>query len=213
MTVSKQAEPTKTRSPKAERTRARLIGSARHVFNRVGLADARVSDIVKHSRVSHGTFYTYFTSKEDVFNHVVLEFFDDIRVTIEALSDGERRTPYEAIRRENLAYIKLLKANARIVGLVLMHSASDDPIGMRYREDALYFMQRAESSIRSYQDRGLAHEDVNPTYVSRALGCMLEQFCVQWVTQGWNLDIDEAATQLTNIWARAIGLEVPQPIE
>lgn len=210
MTISTPSGPTKTRTPKAERTRAVLVSSARYIFNRDGLADARVSDIVKKSRVAHGTFYTYFTSKEDVFEHVIIEFFDDIRGAIDALADGETRTPYEAIHRENLAYINVLKANARIVGLMLVHSISnEDAIATRHREESRYFMERAANSIRHFQERGLAHEDVDPVYVSRALGCMLEQFCIQWVTQGWEFDVETAARQLTNVWARSIGLEVP----
>lgn len=210
MTISTPSGSTKTRTPKAERTRAALVSSARYIFNRDGLADARVSDIVKKSRVAHGTFYTYFTSKEDVFEHVIIEFFDDIRGAIDSLADGQTRTPYEAIHRENLAYINVLKANARIVGLMLVHSiSSQDAITARHREESRYFMERAENSIRHFQERGLAHADVDPHYVSRALGCMLEQFCIQWVTQDWDFDVETAARQLTNVWARSIGLDVP----
>lgn len=209
-TTTTPADSTKALSPKAERTRALLVSSARYVFNRDGLADARVSDIVKKSRVSHGTFYTYFTSKQDVFEHVIIEFFDEIRAAIDALSDGKSRTPYEAIHRENLAYMNVLKANARIVGLMQVHSISnEDVVTQRHREESRYFMERAEKSIRAFQERGLAYRDIDPAYVSRALGCMLEQFCIQWVTQGWEFESEAAARQLTNVWARSLGLEVP----
>jgi AcrR family transcriptional regulator len=210
MTITTPSNATKSLSPKAERTRALLVSSARFVFNRDGLADARVSDIVKKSNVSHGTFYTYFTSKQDIFEHVIIEFFDEIRGAIDALSDGQTRTTYEAIHRENLAYMNVLKANARIVGLMLVHSIShQDAVTERHREESRYFMERAERSIRQFQDRGVAYSDIDAAYVSRALGCMLEQFCIQWVTQGWDFEIEAAARQLTNVWARSLGLEVP----
>ncbi|MGH2927257.1 MAG: TetR family transcriptional regulator, partial [Solirubrobacteraceae bacterium] len=64
--------PSRT-SPKAPvrargvRTRAALIDAARRVFERDGYLEARVADIAAAAGVAHGSFYTYFDSKDDVF--------------------------------------------------------------------------------------------------------------------------------------------------
>lgn len=48
-------------------TMHRLLTAGVTVFGRRGLHAARVDDIVKAANTSHGTFYRYFASKEDLF--------------------------------------------------------------------------------------------------------------------------------------------------
>ena len=47
-------------------TMQRLLDAGTHVFNQRGFPAARVDDIVRAARTSHGTFYLYFTNKEDL---------------------------------------------------------------------------------------------------------------------------------------------------
>ena len=47
---------------RGHRTRARLLAAGAEVIARKGLHAARVDDIVKAARSSHGTFYLYFSS-------------------------------------------------------------------------------------------------------------------------------------------------------
>ena len=58
------------RSRKGAQTRARLLEAAKAVFERTGFLEARVSDIAKEAGMSHGSFYHYFDSKEQVFREV-----------------------------------------------------------------------------------------------------------------------------------------------
>ncbi|MET0912254.1 MAG: TetR/AcrR family transcriptional regulator, partial [Acidimicrobiales bacterium] len=56
------------RSRKGEETRARLVVAAKEVFEEHGFVEARISDIAKRAGLSsHGAFYHYFDSKEQVF--------------------------------------------------------------------------------------------------------------------------------------------------
>src|SRR5579863_404045 len=63
-------KPSGPRSRKGIETRARLIAAAKEVFERDGFLDARISDIAEHAGLSHGSFYHYFESKEEVFREV-----------------------------------------------------------------------------------------------------------------------------------------------
>ncbi len=54
-------------SARGQRTRGRLLDAAVEVFARQGYHGARVDDIVDRAATSHGTFYLYFASKEDLF--------------------------------------------------------------------------------------------------------------------------------------------------
>ena len=54
-------------APAGRRTLGRLLDAGATVFADRGFHAARVDDIVKAARTSHGTFYLYFSSKEDLF--------------------------------------------------------------------------------------------------------------------------------------------------
>ncbi len=55
----------------SEDTKSKLIRSAIKVFSEKGYFNAKVSDIVKDAGYAQGTFYLYFSSKEDIFLHIV----------------------------------------------------------------------------------------------------------------------------------------------
>ena len=69
-TTEKPAGP---RSRKGVLTRARLVDAAKQIFEEDGFLDARISDISERAGLSHGSFYTYFESKEEIFREVALE--------------------------------------------------------------------------------------------------------------------------------------------
>ena len=66
-------KPSGPRSRKGVETRARLVAAAKEIFERDGFLDARISDIAEKAGLSHGSFYHYFESKEEVFREVVAE--------------------------------------------------------------------------------------------------------------------------------------------
>ncbi len=66
-------KPSGPRSRKGVETRARLVVAAKEVFEQDGFLEARISDIAERAGLSHGSFYHYFESKEEVFREVALE--------------------------------------------------------------------------------------------------------------------------------------------
>src|SRR6185503_2921760 len=58
------------RSSKSARTRERLVEAAKEIFEKDGFLDARISDIAARAGQSHGSFYYYFDSKEEIFREV-----------------------------------------------------------------------------------------------------------------------------------------------
>jgi AcrR family transcriptional regulator len=55
------------------KTQARLCEAATKVFADKGFHNTRVDDIVRGAAASHGTFYLYFGSKEELFEHLVAQ--------------------------------------------------------------------------------------------------------------------------------------------
>ena len=71
------------------RTMRKLLDAAMIAFDQRGYHDTRVNDVVKIAQTSHGTFYLYFSNKEDLLRALVTEAEIDAR----HLADVLRRPP------------------------------------------------------------------------------------------------------------------------
>ncbi len=60
-------------------SRDRLVRAAIEVFATRGYHTARVSDLVSHAGVAHGTFYLYFDNKEAIFLYLIDDFFAGLK--------------------------------------------------------------------------------------------------------------------------------------
>jgi AcrR family transcriptional regulator len=80
---------TTKRTEQKRENRAKLLDAARKVFAEKGLAAATARDIVRETDLATGTFYNYFTDKEDAFRAVMDEFTALARVG----AREERRKP------------------------------------------------------------------------------------------------------------------------
>ncbi len=63
---------------RGEQTRERLLAAGAGVFAARGVHAARVDDIVKGARTSHGTFYLYFRNKEELFHALAQQVAGDL---------------------------------------------------------------------------------------------------------------------------------------
>ena len=79
------------------KTMRKLLDAAMTVLEKRGYHAARVDDIVKVARTSHGTFYLYFANKEDLFRALLHDVGDEVATLSETLGPV---TPDEAGYRE-----------------------------------------------------------------------------------------------------------------
>ena len=70
---------------RGQRTVRKLLDAGIEVFGTKGYFPARVDDIVKVAKTSHGTFYLYFANKEDLFRALVLDVTEEISTLVESL--------------------------------------------------------------------------------------------------------------------------------
>ena len=57
-----------------QRTRERIVESARELFNREGFVDVSIDQIMGHAGLTRGGFYNHFETKEDLFLEVIEDF-------------------------------------------------------------------------------------------------------------------------------------------
>jgi AcrR family transcriptional regulator len=70
---------------RGQRTVRKLLDAGIDVFGRKGYHPARVDDIVKVAKTSHGTFYLYFANKEDLFRALTEDVADEMGALIDSL--------------------------------------------------------------------------------------------------------------------------------
>ena len=209
-TATAPEEGATPRSRKGAETRARLIEAAKKVFEEDGFLDARISDISKRAKLSHGSFYHYFDSKEQIFREVaeaqerMLTAPPDEQKSANARAISER----ERIRRANRRYLERYRDEARIMGVIEQASRYDAHVTAVRAATQKHFAERAEQSIRRLQKAGIADRSVDPVIAATALGAMVARFAELWLVQSYaDYDFDEAVEQLTTLWCNALQLE------
>src|ERR1700760_4853008 len=113
---------------KGARTREELVAAARRVFERDGYAGARVADIAVAAGVAHGSFYTYFSSKQDVFLAVMHQVGEQFEEAVTASPAGPRADPYQALDPANSRHMAAYRANSVIWALAEQVATVDPEI-------------------------------------------------------------------------------------
>ena len=57
-------------------TRSRILASARRLFNRNGLSEISIDEIMAGAGLTHGGFYKYFPSKEELYAEAITHFIN-----------------------------------------------------------------------------------------------------------------------------------------
>lgn len=202
-------KPIGPRSRKGVETRARLVGAAKEVFESTGFLDARVSDIAARAGLSHGSFYHYFESKEEVFREVAAEVDERLSAPLNSviLDPSSSASPYQRIREAIRRHLESYRDEAAIMGVIEQVSRFDKPVNaLRFSRHHRYVSQIADS-IRQLQRHGLVDKRLDPTIAATALGAMMNRFPEMWFVQGFlDCSFDEAADQLTLLFANTLQL-------
>ena len=202
-------KPPEQLSERGRRTRGALISAARRVFERDGFIGARITDIAEEAGAAHGTFYTYFGSKEAALRAVILQLESELLGAGAAQYQVRRedREPVEALRAANRRYLETYRANSELMVIWENVAAIVPDMAGLLLEAKAAFVTRAEKSIRGLQGAGLADPSLDPRYAAHALTGMVSRFAYAWCAQGEDFELDKATDELTALWARAIGLE------
>lgn len=187
-------------------SRESLLDAARSVFETCGYTSARVSDIVALAGLSHGSFYSYFGNKEDVFRAVA----DQVVRQIGSASASAYRgpDPRRRIASANRNYLEAFKANARMMAVVEEVATINEEFATFRRSLWRGTVERVERSMRRDQQIGLIDPGLNVAVTANALVGMLERFAFTWFILGEEFETDQTIDILTGIWLRGGGYRI-----
>jgi AcrR family transcriptional regulator len=195
------------RTGRGEQTRDVLLASAQEVFWQKGYLDTRVADIVEHAGVSHGSFYTYFDSKEAVLWAIAADLSDRTVSTgrgVRAEADGDE---VKAIELANRRYLEMYLENRKVMRLMEDVAAFNPEMRDARMATRNQFVSMATRSIQRLQAAGRVDPELDPACAATALVAMVSSFAYQMVSaQTAEFDLDVAIRTLTTLWARGIGL-------
>ena len=193
---------------RGQRTRTTLVGAARALFEKNGYLDTSVADIAARAKVAHGTFYTYFDSKEDVFAEVAEHLLADFQTALQEEPElPAEHTLSERIERTNRGYLRAYEECARMMAVLEQVATFNPRLSAVRRSSRRYWVQRNTEAIRRWQQRGLVHADINPEYAASILGSMIDRSAYVWIVLGEPYDFDEAVRQMTLLYCNALGVE------
>lgn len=195
------------RSAQAQQTRALLMVAARRVFERIGYLDARVADIVAETGRSHGTFYTYFSSKDDIFRAVMEDALSTL-YSFGVHGGGQlRRSERERIEAANQRFVAVYKQNRAIMGLFEQVATYD----LEFRKMRLairaQWVARIELNMVRLQAQGLCRGDLDAHTVASALASMVSSQVYLWQVMGEEHEERMLVDTLSALWIAAIGLD------
>jgi AcrR family transcriptional regulator len=210
--VTLDGKPTGPRSRKGEKTRARLLAAAKVVFERCGFLDARVSDIAEEAGLSHGSFYHYFDSKEEVFREVVEAVEEKLSAPLGnvILDPNSHATPRERISEAIRRHMEAYRDEARIMGVVEMVSRYDRQVQESRAKRLESYRRQVAGSIRQLQQHGLVDSELDPDIAAAVLGAMTSRFPEMWlVEKRLDPDFDQGVEHLVRMFTNAMGLKEP----
>ncbi len=202
-------KPNPPRSQKGARTRARLLEAAKEVFEEDGFLEARISDIAERAGLSHGSFYHYFDSKEEIFREVAEAVEEQLSAPMAGviLDPESHASPPERIREALRRHLESYRREAKIIGVIEQMSRYDKQVNDVRQARHEHYSKQVADSIRALQEHGLADPDLDPKIAAAALGAMTSRFPEMWLVQGAiTCSFDKAVDQLTRMFVNALGL-------
>jgi AcrR family transcriptional regulator len=152
------------RTARGERTLRKILTAALEEFGERGFSEASIVGITSRAKVALGTFYTYFDSKEEVFQALVRDMSAQVRDTVApALKDATDGLDRE--RRALSAFLRFAADNKQVYRII-DEAEFVDPQGFRTHYEttasriAARLSEAAERGELRLDESPLAHEVV-----------------------------------------------------
>ena len=93
--------------------REKLLDYSFDLFQKKGVENTTVSDIIELAEIGRGTFYNYFTDVNDIFDSIIEQLNIDIEKEVK-LSRKDSKNTYEYLYKSFLGYFNLISSKKMI---------------------------------------------------------------------------------------------------
>jgi AcrR family transcriptional regulator len=189
--------PARERELRAQgrKTMRKLLDAGMQVFARRGYHAARVDDIVKGARTSHGTFYLYFSNKEDLFRALLADAARELEGLSAALAavgpDDEGRA---ALREWLASFVELYERYGPVIRAWTEAEMSGSELG-QLGDDLL----GGFTAVLAQRIRTTAAPGTNADIAALALVAMVERVNYYVQSRALPVDRDQLLDTLTAI--------------
>src|SRR4051812_18221959 len=145
------------RTPRGERTLRKILNAAREEFGERGFFDSTIVGITQRAGVALGTFYTYFDSKEELFQALVRDMSAQVRDTA-APAFSEYPNALDAARKGLELFLRFAGEH-RDVYRIIDEAEFVDPAA--YREHYETTAMRIAGRLVAARDKGEIAADLS----------------------------------------------------
>ncbi|MHA3050395.1 TetR/AcrR family transcriptional regulator [Acinetobacter sp. ANC 4639] len=124
-------EKPRTRGPsieKTQETRHKILDAALQYFIQEGFARSKISDIAKYAELGKGTIYSYFETKEQLFEGVIDAFMNESFRPIKAHEIQDNESVYDFICKKIVPSVLTLESTGRAdMALLILREGKNFP--------------------------------------------------------------------------------------
>jgi AcrR family transcriptional regulator len=164
------------------RSRAALLAAARRLFGSKGYANTKIADITQEAGRALGSFYTYFSNKEEILEQLAEDFKAEIDARLTEL-DLTNEEPYEVVRELCAVYWDSCRNHSAELASIFQASMLDERFAERWRDIRSDARRNIAAGIRAVGRAGRVGNP-DPDATASALGSMMDYFCYVWLIEG-----------------------------
>jgi len=185
---------------RGQRTLRKLLDAGIQVFETRGYHAARVDDVVKLARTSHGTFYLYFANKEDLFAALTAEVATSMHERAEALPPLTGGPAGVAALRDWVAGLADLYDKYAPVIVAWTEAEIGDSNFGRLGDDLISDLAGAFAR----RIRAVGSDSIDPQVAALALVAMIERLLYYAMTRQVHVDREAMIDTLATVTQTAI---------
>jgi AcrR family transcriptional regulator len=179
-----------------KKTLRKLLDAAMIVFEKRGYHAARVDDIVKVAKTSHGTFYLYFANKEDLFRALLADVSDEMTQLSEQLpSIAPTKAGYDELRAWIGQFFDLYGRYYPVIRAWTESEVGESDLGELGVNVLGGFANALTARVAEVDPPVVA----NPNIAAVAMVAMVERFSYYVLSRSLDVDRDELLDTLTGI--------------
>lgn len=162
------AEKFSLRTQKKFQARQKILSAATEQFDLQGFADTSIAGIMQAAGLGVGTFYNYFSSKEDVLLALAKNLREDVEQNI-SVSDALNRSSCELLELCCMCTAKVIDENRFILPLFISAGEHSDKPEQIPQSLSPGFGELFEEIILRGQQSGEFRADVPPNIISELI--------------------------------------------